>query len=69
MTVQYIVQIDLLDGYILIVEELLDYMKMEKKNVKDAEQKIYFAIEIILVPMIIKIKNLIVIKSELFYNI
>lgn len=62
MIAQNIFLIHLSGGHILIVVDILDYMKMEKKNAKSVEQKIYFVIGIMLAQMIIKIKNLIVIK-------
>ena len=62
MIAQNIFLIYLSGGHILIVVDILDYMKMEKKNAKSVEQKIYFVIGIMLAQMIIKIKNLIVIK-------
>ena len=63
-----ITQVHQLNGHIQIVEDILDYMKMEKKNAKNVGKKICFAIGIILAVMIIRIKNLIVTKLELFYN-
>ena len=57
-----ITQVHQLNGHIQIVEDILDYMKMEKKNVKDVEKKIFFAIGIMHAAMITKIKNLIATK-------
>ena len=43
-----IAQVHQLNGHIQIVEGILDYMKMEKKNAKNVGQKICFAIGIML---------------------